>query len=95
MTYLTRSRTTETTKFEVLTVFRKLSNQNNDVCIDFDDAHNEWTSNKKKLPNGMYAYLCMKQMKNGKICKHVCCDKLGLYSGCKRHFSWEEKLMIP
>ena len=30
-------------------------------------------------------------MKNGKKCTHAQCDKLGLYSGCKRHYAWEEK----
>lgn len=62
-----------------------------DYFIDFDDAHDEWEANKKKLPNGMYAYLCMKPLKNGKKCKRVCCDRIGFYSGCKQHYAWEEK----
>lgn len=62
-----------------------------DYFIDFDDAHNEWEANKKKLANGMYAYLCMKPLKNGKKCKRVCCDTIGFYSGCKQHYAWEEK----
>ena len=31
--------------------------------ICFDDAHEEWVSNKRKLSNGMYEYLCMKPQK--------------------------------
>ena len=62
-----------------------------DYFIDFDDAHDEWEANKKKLANGMYAYLCMKPLKNGKKCKRVCCDTIGFYSGCKQHYAWEEK----
>ena len=59
--------------------------------IDFDDAHNEWTANKRRGPNGTYVYICGKSLNSGKICQHACCDKIGLYSGCKRHYMWEEK----
>mgnify|MGYP006906422307 CR=1 FL=1 len=59
--------------------------------ICFDDAHDEWVSNKRKLPNGMYEYLCMKPLKNGKTCQKACYDKIGLYSGCRQHYAWEEK----
>jgi hypothetical protein len=62
-----------------------------DVDIDFEDAHNAWEENKRKGENGTYYYLCGKMMKNGKKCTHAQCDKLGLYSGCKRHYAWEEK----
>lgn len=59
--------------------------------INFDDAHDEWVSNKRKLPNGMYEYLCLKPLKNGNKCQKACCDKIGFYSGCRRHYAWEEK----
>ena len=64
---------------------------NYDVDIDFDDAHDEWASNKKRGPNGTYVYICGRILKNGKKCQQTCIDKIGLYSGCKRHYMWEEK----
>ena len=57
----------------------------------FDDAHNHWIANKKLLSNGYYAYLCGKPLSKGN-CKNICCDKLGLYGGCKLHFKWDEPL---
>lgn len=54
--------------------------------IDFDDAHNEWMANKKRLGNGTYAYYCGHKLKNGKTCKHFCIDKLGLIGGCAKHY---------
>ena len=65
----------------------------------FDDAHDEWMKNKRKLGNGCYAYICGYVYANRKVCQRDCCDKIGLYSGCKKHYMWEEKihklLMIP
>ena len=58
--------------------------------FSFDDAHDCWMSNKKLLSNGLYAYLCLKPLSNGKTCKNICCDKIGLYGGCKLHFMWDE-----
>ena len=60
------------------------------VEIDFDDAHDEWMANKKRLANGHYVYLCGKPTGSGKTCRRGCHDKLGLSSGCKIHFMWEE-----
>ena len=59
--------------------------------IDFDDARDEWATNKRRGPNGTYVYICGFRQKNHKLCQIACCDKIGLYSGCKRHFMWEEK----
>ena len=59
--------------------------------IDFDDAHDEWMANKKRGPTGTYVYICGKKMKNDKKCQHATCDKIGIYSGCRRHYMWEEK----
>ena len=65
----------------------------------FDDAHDEWMKNKRKLGNGCYVYICGYVYPNRKLCQRDCCDKIGLYSGCKKHYMWEEKihkhLMIP
>lgn len=65
----------------------------------FDDAHDEWMKNKRKLDNGCYVYICGYVYANRKLCQRDCCDKIGLYSGCKKHYMWEEKihklLMIP
>jgi len=62
-----------------------------ETLIDFDDAHNEWMENKRKLSNGCYVYICGKILKNGKKCQRSCLDKIGLYSGCRTHYMWEEK----
>ena len=59
---------------------------------DFDDAHEAWMENKRKGENGTYYYICGKIMKNGIKCVHAQCDLSGVYSGCKRHYAWEEKL---
>jgi hypothetical protein len=59
---------------------------------DFDEAHDEWMANKKRGPNGTYVYLCgYSSQINKRPCRRACCDKIGLYSGCKTHFMWEEK----
>jgi len=29
-------------------------------------------------------------LKEATKCKRYCCDKIGLYSGCRSHYSWEE-----
>ena len=62
------------------------------VDIDFDGAHDAWMANKKRKANGDYAYLCGAPLKGAspKKCKRYCCDKIGLYSGCRIHYSWEE-----
>jgi hypothetical protein len=41
-----------------------------EVIIDFDEASRLWNSNKKKLNNGCYEYICGKQLKNGEFCKN-------------------------
>ena len=60
--------------------------------IDFDDAHDCWMSNKKKMGNGTYVYICGKPMRNGKCCQRIQCCTIGLYSGCTTHYKWEERL---
>jgi len=62
-----------------------------DVSIDFDDAHNCWMANKKKKGNGTYSYTCCYILPNGKKCFRSQCDLFGIYSGCKKHYMWEEK----
>jgi hypothetical protein len=42
------------------------------VDIDFDEASHYWNSNKKKLSNGCYRYVCGFQKKNGNFCKKAC-----------------------
>ena len=39
------------------------------VNIDFDEASRYWHSNKKKLPNCCYQYVCGFQKQNGNFCK--------------------------
>lgn len=38
------------------------------TTIDFDDAHQHWIQNKRKLSNGMYRYICIGFFQNGKKC---------------------------
>ena len=60
--------------------------------IDFDDAHDAWMANKKRGPMGNFVYICGYVLPNHKLCQKDCCDKIGLYSGCKKHYMWEEKI---
>ena len=60
------------------------------VEIDFDEAHDEWTANKRRKDNGEYVYICGAPLRKGKKCVLDCCDTIGLYSGCRKHYSWEE-----
>jgi hypothetical protein len=39
-----------------------------EVIIDFDEASLAWNSNKKKLNNGCYQYICCAINKNGNNC---------------------------
>jgi hypothetical protein len=36
--------------------------------IQFDEAHDAWMANKRKLANGMYRYICCATTKTGKQC---------------------------
>jgi hypothetical protein len=68
-----------------------LEDDTDPVLIDFDEAHDAWMANKKRLKNGNYVYLCGKPNKVGnRKCRRGCADGIGLYSGCDRHFMWEE-----
>ena len=58
---------------------------------NFDDAHDAWMENKRRGDNGTCYYICGKVMKNGNKCQRAQSDKIGIYSGCKMHFKWEEK----
>ena len=59
--------------------------------IDFEEASEAWKSNKRKGANGTYVYTCGKSTKSGNPCKNPVHDTMGVYSGCKRHYMWEEK----
>ena len=63
-----------------------------EVDIDFDDAHDYWMANKKRTANGGYVYICGYVKPNHKLCRIACFDKIGIYSGCKKHYMWEEKI---
>ena len=58
--------------------------------VDFNHSHNAWMENKIRLGNGMYAYKCGKPLRHGRKCSNKQICKLGLYSGCKIHYKWEE-----
>lgn len=45
--------------------------------IDFDEASEAWMSNKIKLKNGCYKYICGEITKNGKKCMR--------HGNCKLH----------
>lgn len=55
---------------------------NLEVDIDFDLASRYWNSNKKKLQNGCYKYVCGFEKKNGNFCKKQCCKNS---SRCNQH----------
>lgn len=42
-----------------------------EVRIDFDSASKSWNSNKKRLENGCYSYLCGKKLVNGSLCQRT------------------------
>ena len=52
------------------------------VIIDFDEASKAWNSNKKKLDNGCYQYICGALTKTGQICKNLPTNGL---THCKKH----------
>ena len=52
------------------------------TSIDFDDAHNHWIENKRKLSNGMYRYICIGFFKNGNQCNR---NPLVGKNACKIH----------
>ena len=52
------------------------------TSIDFDDAHNHWIQNKRKLSNGMYRYICIGFFKNGNQCNR---NPLVGKNACKIH----------
>jgi len=45
-------------------------NKELEVTIDFDEASLMWNTNKRKMKNGCYTYICGKQLNNGKFCKN-------------------------
>ena len=53
----------------------------------------EWKKNKKRKDNGSYVYTCGKPNPiSGRKCMCETYDKIGLYSGCAKHYMWEENL---
>lgn len=44
--------------------------EESNIIIDFDDASNEWRSNKRFIGNGMFVYKCIHVKKNKKKCGH-------------------------
>jgi len=52
------------------------------TSIDFDNAHNHWIQNKRKLSNGMYRYICVGFFKNGNQCNR---NPLVGKNACKIH----------
>ena len=53
-----------------------------EVNIDFDEASRLWNSNKKKLPNCCYQYVCGYELNNGNFCKNICLKNL---DRCNQH----------
>ena len=52
------------------------------VIIDFDEASKAWNSNKKKLDNGCYQYICGALTRSGQKCKNLPTNGL---THCKKH----------
>jgi len=52
----------------------------------------EWMKNKRKMNNGHYVITCGRPNPNsGRKCTCATHDNIGLYSGCVKHYMWEEK----
>ena len=52
----------------------------------------EWMKNKRKMNNGHYVITCGRPNPNsGRKCTCPTHDNIGLYSGCAKHYMWEEK----
>lgn len=60
------------------------------VDIDFDEASRYWNSNKKKMSNCCYQYVCGFQKKNGNFCKKVCVKNK---DKCNQHLSCNNQHM--
>jgi hypothetical protein len=52
------------------------------VNIDFDESIAEWNRNKRKLPNGLYRYICTGMFKNGRPCNRAV---LPFTNACRIH----------
>lgn len=101
MAVITRSQSkTQIRRTPVVCSMRKLENEMSQILIhEFDDSHNAWIENKRKNSRGQYEYICgktilCKRTKQPKKCSRFCCDKLGIYNGCKTHFNWDSKMML-
>lgn len=62
--------------------------EESNIIIDFDDASNEWRSNKRFIGNGMFVYKCIHVKKNKKKCVLTDDGKIVLQNQilCKHHF---------
>lgn len=57
--------------------------------VDFDESHREWTRNKRKLPNGMYRYICSGIFRNGNPCNRF---RMPFRSTCRIHEGDEDSI---
>jgi hypothetical protein len=56
-----------------------------EVNVDFEEASRYWNSNKKKMQNGFYKYVCGFEKKNGNYCKKPLCkdtNRCNQHAGC-------------
>ena len=58
------------------------------------ESSKEWLNNKRQRRDiGNYSYICGKpNLDSGRKCICVSHDLIGLYSGCIKHYMWEELL---
>ena len=56
-------------------------------AIDFDESHQAWIRNKRKLPNGMYRYICSGIFRNGNPCNRA---PMPFRSACRIHEGGDE-----
>jgi hypothetical protein len=68
----TRSKTISNQDVLSRTVIINNWTQELEVNIDFDDASRLWRSNKKKMANCCYQYVCGFELKSGEFCKKTC-----------------------
>tara|TARA_B100001063_G_C16426440_1_gene386713 strand:+ start:145 stop:612 length:468 start_codon:yes stop_codon:yes gene_type:complete len=64
-----------------------------EVNIDFDEAHDAWMQNKKKLPNCTYAYVCGFITKKGTPCQKS--QNCKLHKRMKNSKNQKNKIIKP
>ena len=74
-------------------LFESFEREKYDGFLLDPDSSSEWMKNKLKKDRGHYVYKCGRPNPNsGRKCTCATHDSIGLYSGCIKHYMWEENL---